>query len=231
MASATNAKTISSVIGTRITRTVKRAPTFAVSVMPSDTSTAMPTATTLRTLDVEEALAFVDAGACFVDIRDVGSYLDVHIPGSISLQYEFGPGFNSRARDCVPLEVPLVLLDLGSGDMVHAAASLRGKGFEVSGRIDDGINRWVQRHGSPASTEIVDELPDGVAALHVNDPGAATIDAQYSIPIEDLWTRTGEVTAERVAIVAGFGVRAAIAVGILERTGKDVLFWRTLAAR
>lgn len=191
----------------------------------------MPTATTLRTLDIEETLASVDAGACLVDVRDVSSYLDVHILGSISLQYEFGPGFNSRARDCIPLEVPLILLDLGSGDMVHAAASLRGKGFEVLGKLDDGINRWVKHDGSPASTEVVDELPDGMAALHVNDPGATAVAAQYSIPIENLWTRSGEVTAERVAVAAGFGVRAAIAVGILERAGKDVLFWRTRATR
>lgn len=187
----------------------------------------MPATTTLRSLDVDEALALADEGACFVDIRDVNSYLDVHIPGSISLLYEFGPGFNSRARDCIPLEVPLIVLDLGSGDIVHAAASLRGKGFDVRGKLDDGINRWVERRGSPASTEVVSDLPEGIPVLHVNDPGTPRIDASYVIPIETLWARVEELDPPRVALAAGFGVRAAIAVGVLERAGKEVLFWRT----
>ncbi len=63
---------------------------------------------TLRTLDFE-VLASICTGACFIDVRDVDSYLDVHIPGSIEVLYEAGPGFNSRARDCIPLNVPLIL--------------------------------------------------------------------------------------------------------------------------
>ena len=176
---------------------------------------------------MDEALAIVDDGASFVDIRDVNSYLDVHIPGSIGLLYEFGPGFNSRARDCIPLQVPLILLDLGAGDIVHAAASLRGKGFDVRGKLEDGVNRWAERRGGHASTEVVTELPEGIHVVHVNDPGTPDMDARYVIPIESLWGRVDEVESPRVAVAAGFGVRAAIAVGILERAGKEVLFWRT----
>ncbi len=187
----------------------------------------MPTTPTLRTLDVDEAMQLVEGGAAFLDIRPVNAYLDVHIPGSIALLYEFGPGFNARARDCIPLEVPLILLDLGAGDVVHAAASLRGKGFDVPGRLEDGINRWAQRNGTPASTEVVTERPDNATVLHVNDPGVADVDTHFTIPIERLWTRVNEVTSDRVTIAAGFGVRASLAVGILERAGKDVSFWRT----
>src|SRR3990170_3212430 len=122
----------------------------------------MLTTSTLKTLDFDEALALVDAGACFLDVRDVQSYLDVHIPGSIELLYESGPGFNSRARDCIPLDVPLVLLDLGRADMVQAAAALRGKGFEILGKVDDGVNRWAERRGTPASTEVEFVRPEGV---------------------------------------------------------------------
>lgn len=191
----------------------------------------MPVVSTLRTMDIEEALVLVDGGACFVDLRDVGAYLDVHIPGSIELVYESGPGFNSRARDCIPLHVPLVLLDLGSGDVARAAAALRGKGFDVRGRVEDGINRWVLRGGSPVSTEVVTERPDGVCVLHVGDPGTSPPEPDLAIPIERLWARVDEVTPDRVAVAAGFGVRAAIAVGILERAGKDVLIWRTRTGR
>ncbi len=187
----------------------------------------MLTRSMLRKLDFDEALALVDQGASFVDLRDVQSYLDVHIPGSLELLYEFGPGFNSRARDCIPLSVPLVLLDLGTGDMVHAAASLRGKGFDVVGKVEDGLNRWAKVNGTPASTDVSSSRPDGVTVLHVNDPGTRTIEADLTIPIEKLWGRVDEVPAGAVAVAAGIGVRAALAVGILERVGRDVMFWRT----
>jgi rhodanese-related sulfurtransferase len=187
----------------------------------------MPTATTLRTIDLDEALELVDSGAVFLDIRGVDSYLDVHIPGSINVLYEFGPGFNSRARDCIPLEVPLILLDLGAGDLMNAAPALRGKGFDVLGKVEDGINRWASKRGTPGSTEIVSERPDGAVVLNVNDPRAATEDADLTIPIEELWARHEEIEGQRVAVIAGAGVRAAIAVGILERAGHDVVFWKT----
>jgi rhodanese-related sulfurtransferase len=187
----------------------------------------MPTATTLRSIDIDDALRLVDSGAAFLDLRDVDGYLDVHIPGSINVLYEFGPGFNSRARDCIPLDVPLILLDLGVGDLLNAAPALRGKGFDVLGKVDDGINKWVSTRGNPASTEVVTEKPENATVLHVNDPGAQADDADLTIPIEELWGRTGELGTGRIVVVAGVGVRAAIAVGILERAGHDAVFWKT----
>ena len=188
----------------------------------------MPTTTTLRTLDLDEALATVAAGGAFLDIRGVDEYLDVHVPGSINVLYEFGPGFNSRARDCIPLEVRLVLLDLGAGDPSAAASALRGKGFDVVGKVDDGINRWVVARRHPASTEVATDRPN-IPVLHVNDPGALVPEPDMTIPIEELWGRVDEVPSGGVAIAAGFGVRAALAVGILERAGRDVVFWKTRA--
>ncbi len=206
-----------------------------VSATGSDRSTTMPTTTpdrtttTVRTIEFDEALGLVESGAAFLDVREIDAYLDVHIPGSIAVLYEFGPGFNSRARDCIPLEVPLVLLDLGHGDLVNAASALRGKGFDVVGKVEDGINRWAAKRGHPASTEVVTDRPDNVAVLHVNDPGARPIEPDLTIPIERLWAGVDGIASERVAIAAGFGVRAAIAVGILERAGHDVVFWKTRA--
>ena len=181
---------------------------------------------TLRTIDADQAFAMTDENACFVDVRDIEDYLDVHIPGSLGLLYESGPGFNSRARDCIPLSVPLILLDLGSADMLEAASALRGKGFDVLGRVEDGLNQWARAKGTPASTDVVTERPD-VPILHVNDPGAAVVGADLTIPIENLWGRIDEVPKGRVAVAAGFGVRAALAVGMLEQAGHEVVFWKT----
>ena len=181
---------------------------------------------TLLTLDFDEAIAAVDRGAAFIDLRTTESYYEVHVPGSIALLYEFGPGLASRARDCLPLDLPLVLLDLGHGDMTHAAASLRGKGFTVLGKVDDGINGWAAARGAPRSTELVSN--PGGPVLDVSDPGARPGDDAVSIPIELLWTRVDELAHDRPIVVAsGYGVRAAVAVGILERAGHEVAVWET----
>jgi len=184
---------------------------------------------TLKRLPFEEALAAVDAGAAFVDLRSVDAYLEVHIPGSIALLYEHGPGLASRARDCLPLDLPLVLVDLGEVDYVHAAASLRGKGFTVLGAVEDTINRWAAVRGTPASTDIAEGTIEGSGVvLDVGDSGAPKVHDAVHIPIDQLWKRVSEVAdSGRVAVTAGYGVRAALAVGILELAGVDeVLIWR-----
>jgi rhodanese-related sulfurtransferase len=186
----------------------------------------------LKTLELEEAVRLTDAGAAFVDLRDVDPYLEVHIPRSIDLMYEFGPGMASRARDCLPMSLRLVILDLGVGDVGHAAASLRGKGFEVLGRLNDGINRWAHERGAPASAEVVrSPTPPGGLLLDVGDPGVVmTTDLGIRIPLERLWDRVDELKdRDRVVVAAGYGVRAALAVGILERAGHEVAFWKTRA--
>jgi rhodanese-related sulfurtransferase len=186
--------------------------------------------TTLRTLDFDEALAAVDRGAAFVDLRPTAAYLDVHVPGSLGLLYEFGPGMAQRARDCIPLDVPLILLDLDHAELVHATASLRGKGFTVLGEVDDGVNAWAERRGALASTEVAarSSRPDGTV-LDVGDPGAKRANEATVIPVERLWSRADEFAgAQRVVIVAGYGVRAALAIGMLERAGaRELVFWKT----
>lgn len=190
----------------------------------------MLTASTIKDLSVGEATRHIDAGAAFVDLRPVADYLDVHIPGSLSLLYESGPGFQSRARDCIPLTVPLVLLETEGVDMVNAAASLRGRGFAVPGKVADGINEWSRRYGTPASTEIYrgPEPREGVV-LDVSDPGTAALNNPLRIPVEQLWTQAAELAERgRIFVAGGRGVRAALAVGILERAGAtDVVYYDT----
>lgn len=189
----------------------------------------MTVRTTLRRLSIDDALALVDGGACFVDLRPVADYLDVHVPGSVSLLWEPGPGMAARARDCLPLDLALVLLDTGAGDVVQAAAALRGKGFTVLGAVPDGLTAWSSARGTPASTEVVEgpTPPDGTL-LDVADHGAGAPEGARRIPVETLWPRLDELRDEsRVVVVAGFGVRAALALGLLERAGvREVVLWR-----
>lgn len=187
--------------------------------------------TTLRELDIERGDALVAEGAAYVDLRGTHEYLDVHIPGSLSLLYEFGPGMATRARDCLPLDLPLLLLSSPEADMSNAAAALRGKGFTVFGRVDDALQGWAASHGTPASTEVIEgpDAPEGTV-LDVADPGVIPPEGGRHIPIDHLWARAAELAGEQVVVAAGHGVRAALAVGMLERAGVgEVVFWKTRA--
>ena len=187
----------------------------------------MLTTTTLRTLDLDEALALVDEGAAFVDLRPTETYLEAHIPGSLGLLYEAGPGMAGRARDCIPLDQELILLEDDRAHMGNAAAALRGKGFSVLGGLPDGLRAWSSARGTPASTEVHtgETRPEGTL-LHVGDPGAEPVPEALRIPVERLWRRADEVPHNRpVVVLSGYGVRAALAVGILERSGREAQVW------
>jgi rhodanese-related sulfurtransferase len=169
------------------------------------------------------------AGAVAVDVRDVDDYFDVHIPGSISLQYEFGPGMTGRARDCIPLGTQLILLDDDRGIIDEVAAGLRGKGYAVEGVVHDALVAWGTGHGAPASVSVVKSVapPEGFL-FSVGDPGSGLYEGASFIPIEDLWGRTEEVPVDQpIVLIAARGVRAAMAVGMLERAGAtDITVWR-----
>jgi rhodanese-related sulfurtransferase len=186
--------------------------------------------TNLLELDIERSIALVADGAAFIDLRPSDAYLEVHIPGSLNLLYEFGPGMAGRARDCLPLDLPLILMSSPGADMGNAAAALRGKGFTVVGSVEDAINGWAAHSGTPSSTEVLEgpSAPEGVI-LDLSDPGVIPPDDARRIPLELLWARAGELAGEaRVVVAAGYGVRAALGVGMLERAGvEEVIFWKT----
>lgn len=194
----------------------------------------MSVTATLKSLDFSAALKLVDDGAAFVDLRPTDDYLDVHVPGALDLVYEAGPGMAMRARDCIPLDIPLVVIEDPQSDALHAAASLKGKGFAVAGKVTDAVNQWVSNGGKLASTEVVTEsdLPDGMI-LDVADPGARIPDGLDTtrIPTDVLWKRSLDLADEkRVIVAAGYGVRAGLAVGMLERVEvREVVFWKTNA--
>lgn len=194
----------------------------------------MTVTTTVKRLTFDEALEVVEMDGAFVDLRPTTAYLDAHVPGSLDVVYESGPGMSTRARDCLPLSIPYVLLDLGHGDLALAAAALRGKGFSVVGSVQDGLNQWAGKGRSIGSTEVVTGgAPPPGTILHVNDPGATAPEGAVTIPADELWPRCDELDRSgRVVVVAGWGVRAGLCVGILERRGfGDVVLWRPDGSR
>jgi rhodanese-related sulfurtransferase len=185
--------------------------------------------TTLKTLDFEDAARLVDGGAAFIDLRPTDQYLAGHIPGSIPLLYEAGPGLPSRARDCLPLDLPLVLMDQPGIDMANAAAALRGKGFSVLGVVESALERWREARGHLAITDSPSSAPDIDVVLDVGDPGARSPAGSLRIPVERLWGELERLEGiGRVVVPSGMGVRAALAVGMLERAGvRAVQIWRS----
>ncbi|HVF11764.1 MAG TPA: rhodanese-like domain-containing protein [Actinomycetota bacterium] len=175
----------------------------------------------LTALSRDRLSELLSRGALLVDLRPVDDYLTEHAKGSVSLIFEDGPGFPGRARDLLPLQAHLVLIDDSSGSADHAAAMLRAKGFDVAGYSVD-TNETTQTP-QPDIKEF-----EGVL-LDVRDPGAVVPEGATVIPVEWLWARAGDLdsTAE-VGVLAGWGVRAATAVGILERLGfEKISFVRT----
>ena len=194
----------------------------------------MVVATTCKELEIGEALRLASDGAAFVDLRPINEYLEVHIPGALALLWEFGPGMAGRARDAIPLSLPFILCDPQTVDATHAANALRGKGFTVLGKVSDAINEWASATSeTPASTDVItgSKTPEGTL-LDVGDPGVSlSSKPDLHIPLEGLWDRSDDIDrSTRLVVAAGYGVRAALAVGILERhAAKDIAFWRTRA--
>lgn len=162
-----------------------------------------------------------------IDLRPVDEYLERHLHASISILWEQGPGFATRARDLMPLNARLLLLEDSKSPLDEAAAQLRGKGFDVEGYIASDDIRTLGKMISSRPVSIDDA--GSLLLFDVGDPGVSYQGRAVKIPTEFLWARQDLDLSRRIGVLAGFGVRAASAVGILERLGaKEVTFIRTL---
>lgn len=206
--------TRSAAIGTTTNRSAKKA------------VTRLAYRTMLRALDVEQCGRVLREGGLFIDLREVPEYLRGHIRGSIPIQWEPGPGFTTRARDLLPLDAGLILLDDGASPLEDAAEGLRGKGFDAAGYLPRGASQWPL-----ATTPVVTvDRPGAVTLLlNVGDPGTIPRGEALRLPAEHLWGRAGELERDGViGVLAGWGVVAAAAIGILEHLGfPDPEFVRT----
>lgn len=182
----------------------------------------MMTATTLPPLSPERVRHLLRAEGIAIDLRLPQDYLAAHVTGSIPLLYEAGPGLGGRARDLLPLDARLVLLEDGTSPLDKAADAFRGKGFDVVGYVPGGIEAWPDPLGGTPVAGLGTST-DGLVLLDVADPGTllgTTRVPPERIPAERLWTRAGELDKdEPLGVLAGWGVRACSAIGILEHLG------------
>lgn len=171
-------------------------------------------------------------GGLLIDLRPIDQYLERHFRGSVPLLYEAGPGLGGRARDLLPLEARLVLLEDGTSPLEDAAASLRGKGFDVAGYLQGGID--ATGIGELISTPIASRNYPGSVRIFLNvaDPGTIAGDDALFLPVDRLWQKHEDLDRNaHIGVLAGWGVRAAAAVGILENLGfENLTFVRTRPA-
>lgn len=186
----------------------------------------------LRDLEPAQIARILGEGGLLIDLRPTGDYLARHLAGSIPLLYEAGPGLGGRARDLLPLDARLVLLEDGVSSMEDAAAAFRGKGFDVAGFLPGGVEgRQIPSHGGITATPevAIGDSGRGRILLNVADPGAVDAGSAELIPAERLWERGAELDrGASFGVLAGWGVRAAAAIGILEHLGfENLAFVRT----
>jgi rhodanese-related sulfurtransferase len=162
----------------------------------------------------------LERGGLLIDLRPIDDYLDRHVRGSVPLLYEAGPGLGGRARDLLPLDARLLLLQDADSPLEDAAASFRGKGFDVVGLIEGGVSAWPFSEVTSTPSVSADQWQENYELINVVDPGTIRSGPSLFIPVETLWTRTSELDPTfRYGVLAGWGVRAAAAVGILEKLG------------
>lgn len=185
----------------------------------------------LRALSPEVIARILGDQGLLIDLRPVDEYLARHWVGSIPLLFEDGPGLGGRARDLLPLDARLVLLEDSNSALDDSAASFRGKGFDVAGYLEAGVygRRPANDVGISSTPDISIDEAESLFLLDVVDPGSLSDGRGLLIPAERLWLRAGELDKKsRIGVLAGWGVRAAAALGILEKIGfRDLVFVRT----
>ena len=173
----------------------------------------------LPRLNIDRTAHLVAEGALLIDLRPPDDYLRMHLRGSICLMFEDGPGFSGRGRDLIPLDRKLILVDDDATALDLAAAMLRSRGFDVIGATPE-VRHWPQEWASHTEIFDLDQLPKGRARIDVGDPGVKVPEGTRVIPVELLWSAAADLDSNGAfAILGGWGVRAAAAVGILESLG------------
>jgi len=184
-------------------------------------------------LNLAAVLSLVGGDAPIVDVRPAAAYAAGHVPGAISLP--LGPAFLTWAGWLLPYDRPLALLG-GEDQIADAVHQLRLIGLDaVAGAwttqvLDDwrasGRALAVIRRTDTAGLHAL--LQQG--AVHVLDVrsaaehAAAHIAGSLNIPLGALSRQLAAIPDGRpVAVHCQGGLRSAIAAGILDAHGVDVI--------
>src|SRR5438876_11107836 len=184
-----------------------------------------------RPFTAREAWDALQRGDIVLDLRDPGTYGELHIAGAVHVWIE-SPQFAERVAGMVPAGAPLLLLAQGPSDLDRAVQALARVGVdEISGFLQWGMIEW-RSEGFPVETvpqitasELAEWLEQGrdVAVIDVREHSEwieGHIEGAQHLPMLEAQGRSAEVPADRpkVVLCAG-GLRSSTAISALKRHG------------
>src|SRR2546426_6165897 len=184
-----------------------------------------------RPFTAREAWDAVQRGAIVLDLRDPGTYGEMHIAGAVNVWIE-SPQFAERVAGMVPAGAPLLLLAQGPSDLDRAVQALARVGVdEISGFLQWGMIEW-RSEGFPVETvpqitasELAEWLEQGrdVVVIDVREHSEwidGHIEGAIHLPILEAAARRAEVPADRpkAGLCAG-GLRSSTVISALNQRG------------
>ena len=182
-----------------------------------------------RPFTAREAWDAVQRGEIVVDLRDPGTYGEMHIAGAINVWIE-SPQFAERVAGMVPAGAPLLLLAQGPSDLDRAVQALSRVGIdEVVGYLQWGMIDWRDA-GLPVETVGQMTVHD-LAAWHEQEQDVLVIDVRepfewleghipgaVHLPMFEAVQRAAELPAGRPkAVVCAGGLRSSTTISALKR--------------
>jgi glyoxylase-like metal-dependent hydrolase (beta-lactamase superfamily II)/rhodanese-related sulfurtransferase len=177
-------------------------------------------------LEPSAAVAFIEAGAIAVDVRDPLYFGASHIPASLNLG--LGGQFASWAGTLLSFDDRLVVIADDEEHANEAVMRLARVGLEnVVGWI--AFSEWPFETRSLAQitpTQLRDDRQD-LHVLDVRGPGeyaSGHVPGAQSVPLNELSQRIAEIEENvPLAVICAGGYRSSIAASLLERAGRDAL--------
>ena len=174
--------------------------------------------------EVESALA---RGAQVVDIRSRQEYAEGHLPGTITIEH--GPYLAVYAGWVTPWGSEIVVVSDSENELDLAERQLASIGIEgITSVVLEGTS-GPARTGHPRIDweEFASSAPSADRVLlDVRRPEEwrrGHIEHSLNIPVEELSQRLDEVPTGQVWVHCEGGFRAAVAAGLLDRAGRDVV--------
>jgi hydroxyacylglutathione hydrolase len=188
-------------------------------------------ATKPRPYTARETWDAIQQGAAVIDVRDPGTYGELHVPGAINVWIE-SPQFADRVSWFAPPATPLILLAQGPSDLDRAVAGLARVGVDqVVGFLAREMIEW-RSEGLP--TERVPQITvwdlaewleerDDVVVIDVREPvewREGHIGGALHVPMLEARARLAEIPADRPkAVVCAGGLRSSTVISALKRQG------------
>ncbi len=182
-------------------------------------------------LDPESALAAIEGGALFVDLRTAAEFARAFIPGVLNIPA--GGPFTTWAGWLLPYDRPVYLLSGNEADVAAGARELALIGIDdVRGwaMTATAINGWAHRHGAPETlprlgfSDAVERMRRGeMALLDVRNRAeylAGHVPGATNIPLGHLMAHASELRQTLpVGVHCAGGDRSPIAASVLRRLG------------